>query len=41
MGHRKQNDSGLSIGAGLAIHVQVEVMKYSDLERVEDYLHGL
>lgn len=39
--HRKRHEAQLSGGAGLAIHVEVQVMKHSDLERVEDYLHGL
>ena len=41
MGRRKRHESARSGGAGLMIHVQVEVAKSSDLERVEDYLHGL
>jgi len=41
MGRRKRHESLHSGGAGLTIHVQVEVTKCSDLERVEDYLHGL
>jgi len=41
MGRRKRHESHHGGGAGLMIHVQVEVAKYSDLERVEDYLHGL
>ena len=41
MGRRKRHRAHSSGGAGLMIHVQVEVTKCSDLERVEDYLHGL
>jgi len=41
MGRRKRPEAHHSGGAGLMIHVQVEVAKHSDLERVEDYLHGL
>lgn len=41
MGRRKRQEAQHSGGAGLMIHVQVEVAKHSDLERVEDYLHGL
>ena len=42
MGRRKRHEMPHSGGgAGLMIHVQVEVAKHSDLERVEDYLHGL
>ena len=41
MGRRKRREAPHSGGAGLMIHVQVEVAKHSDLERVEDYLHGL
>jgi len=41
MGRRKRQESRQSAGVGLTIHVQVEVTKHSDLERVEDYLHGL
>lgn len=42
MGRRKRHEAPHSGGgAGLMIHVQVEVAKHSDLERVEDYLHGL
>ncbi len=41
MGRRKRQESTHNGGAGLMIHVQVEVAKCSDLERVEDYLHGL
>jgi hypothetical protein len=41
MGRRKRHEAHSSGGTGLMIHVQVEVTKHSDLERVEDYLHGL
>jgi hypothetical protein len=41
MGRRKRHEAPHNGGAGLMIHVQVEVAKHSDLERVEDYLHGL
>ena len=41
MGRRKGHESRHKAGTGLAVHVQVEIAKYSDLERVDDYLHGL
>lgn len=41
MGRRKRHESRHNAGAGLTVHVQVEIAKYSDLERVDDYLHGL
>jgi len=41
MGRRKGHESRHNAGTGIAVHVQVEVAKYSDLERVDDYLHGL
>ena len=41
LGRRKAHESRHNAGTGLAVHVQVEIAKYSDLERVDDYLHGL
>lgn len=41
VGHRKRHESRRNGGNGLTVHVQVEIAKYSDLERVDDYLHGL
>jgi hypothetical protein len=41
MGRSKRHEARHNGGAGLIIHVQVEITKYNDLERVEDYLHGL
>ena len=41
MGRRKGHKSRHNAGTGLTVHVQVEIAKYTDLERVDDYLHGL
>jgi len=40
-GRRKRHESRHNGGNGLSVHVQVEIAKYTDLERVDDYLHGL
>ena len=41
MGRPKRREAHHNGGTGLMIHMQVEVMKYTDLEMVEDFLHGL
>ena len=41
IGWGKRREAHNNGGIGLMVHMEVEITKYSDLELVEDYLHGL
>ena len=41
IGWGKRREAHHNGGIGLMVHMEVEVVKYSDLEMVDEYLHGL